>query len=311
MSSRGSWSTVAPWRADMPADTEALIARQVDLGCARSWLFVPGDRGDRFPKAAASGADVVIFDLEDAVSEEAKTTARCGVARWLAHGNTACVRINPQGTPFHDDDIAVLSGSPGLLAVMVPKAEDPAVLGRLNEALGPRTVVIALVETALGVHRVHELAKVPGVARLAFGSIDFALDVGARDEPRALLFARSSLVLASRVAGLPAPVDGVTQELDDPSVVQGAASAAAALGFGGKLCVHPRQVDPVHAGFRPSRAEVRHAGRVLAAVTAGGAAGVDGQMVDRPVLERARWVLERAGSVPGNPGHTPSKERSA
>ena len=295
----------------MPADAAARIAPQADLGSARSWLFVPGDRGDRFPKAARSGAEVVICDLEDAVSEDAKTAARAGVARWLADGNTACVRINAHGTPFHDDDVAALTGSPGLLAVMVPKAEDPAVLGRVSTALGSGTAVVALVETALGVHRVLELATVPGVARLAFGSIDFALDVGARDEPPALLLARTSLVLASRVAGLPAPVDGVTQELDDMSVVQAASSAAAGLGFGGKLCVHPTQIDAVHAGFRPTEAEVRHARRVLAAAAAGGAARVDGQMIDRPVLERAQRLLRRHGSLPQTPGRTSSIGRNA
>ncbi len=295
----------------MPAPADAPAPRRADLGSARSWLFVPGDRGDRFPKAAGSGAEVVICDLEDAVAEDAKAAARSGVARWLGAGGAACVRINAHGTPFHDDDVAALAGLPGLRAVMRPKAEDPAVLGRLSAALGPGTAVVALVETALGVHRVHELAVSPGVARLAFGSIDLALDLGARDEPAALLFARSALVLASRVAGLAAPVDGVTPELDDLSVVEAAATAAAGLGFGGKLCVHPRQVDAVHAGFRPTEAEVEHAGRVLAAATAGGAARVDGQMIDRPVLARARRVLQRHGSLPQESGHMPSNGRSA
>jgi citrate lyase subunit beta/citryl-CoA lyase len=261
-------------------------------------LFVPGDRPDRFDKAAASGADIVVHDLEDAVAPDAKARARDLVARRLADGGVGCVRVNADGTPFHDADVAALAGAPGLVAVLVPKAEDPRLLAQLSGALGPDTAVVALVETALGQHRVHELAAAPGVTRLAFGSIDFALDIGAEDAALPLLLARSSLVLASRVAGLPAPVDGVTQDLDDPAVVARDTAAALGLGFGGKLCVHPRQVAAVNAGFRPSEAEVRHARQVLAAVADGGTARLGGQMVDRPVVERARQVLARSGADP-------------
>jgi citrate lyase subunit beta/citryl-CoA lyase len=264
-------------------------------------LFVPGDRADRFGKAAASGADIVVLDLEDAVAPEAKATARDQVVRWLADGGVGCVRINAAGTPFHETDVAALVGAPGLRAVLVPKAEDPRVLTALSAALGPDTAVVALVESALGQHRVHELAAAPGVARLAFGSIDLALDLGADDAALPLLFARSSLVLASRVAGLPAPVDGVTQDLDDPAVVARDTTAAVGLGFGGKLCVHPRQVTAVNAGFRPSEAAVHHARQVLAAAAAGGSARVGGQMVDRPVVERARQLLARSGTEPQDP----------
>jgi citrate lyase subunit beta/citryl-CoA lyase len=272
-----------------------------DARSARSWLFVPGDRADRFGKAAASGADIVVLDLEDAVAPEVKATARDQVARWLADGGTGCVRINAAGTPFHETDVAALVGAPGLRAVLVPKAEDPRVLTALSAALGPDTAVVALVESALGQHRVHELAAAPGVARLAFGSIDLALDLGADDAALPLLLARSSLVLASRVAGLPAPVDGVTQDLDDPAVVARDTAAAVGLGFGGKLCVHPRQVTAVNAGFRPSEAAVHHARQVLAAAAAGGSARVGGQMVDRPVVERARQLLAGSRSEPQDP----------
>jgi citrate lyase subunit beta/citryl-CoA lyase len=288
----------------MSAEPAVRASGYPDVRNARSWLFVPGDRGDRFAKAAASGADVVVCDLEDAVAAEAKASSRTEVARWLADGGLACVRVNAHGTPFHDADVAALAGVPGLLAVMLPKAEDSRVLAAVGDALGRDTPVVALVETALGQHRVHEVAAAPGVARLAFGSIDLALDLGAEDASFPLLFARSSLVLASRVAGLPAPVDGVTPQLDDPALVQAAAATAAGLGFGGKLCVHPRQVDAVHAGFRPGAEEVRHARRVLAAVTDGGARRLDGQMLDRPVVERARQVLRRAGTGPGGPGES-------
>lgn len=262
---------------------------------ARSWLFVPGDRSDRFAKAAASGADMVVLDLEDAVAEGAKASAREAVTRCVGVARTACVRINAHGTPSYDADVAALAGLPGLAAVLVPKAEDPQALAALREALGSNTPLVALVESAVGVHRSDEVAAVPGVERLAFGSVDLALDLGAEDGCLPLLYARSRLVVASRVAGAAAPVDGVTPSLDDAGALQAAAAAAARLGFGGKLCVHPAQVAAVNTAFSPSEQDVQYAQRVLAAASDVGGVRLDGQLVDRPVLERARRVLGRAG----------------
>lgn len=195
----------------------------------------------------------------------------------------------------YDADVSVLAGRRGLRAVMLPKAEDPRVLAEPAGVLGPDTPVVALVETALGLHRAYDLASARCVARLAFGSIDFALDVGAEDAPTPMLFARSSLVVASRAARVAAPVDGVTAVLDDPSVVEAEAATAARLGFGGKFCIHPHQVSAVNAGFSPSEEEVRRARRILAGVADGAVRRLDGQMVDRPVVEGARAVLRRAG----------------
>lgn len=273
----------------------AATSAALDVREARSWLFVPGDRSDRFPKAVASAADIVVYDLEDAVAGDAKDRARVEVARWLNSGGVGCVRINPPGSRWHSADLAAVAGLPGLRAVMVPKAEDPQVLSHLAAVLGSGTAVVALVESALGIHRVHALAGASGVARLALGTIDLALDIGAEDAWLPLLTARASLVLASRVAGLPAPVDGVTQVLSDVSAVEEETRAAASLGYGGKLCVHPLQVPAVHAGFQPSDEELQRARQVVASSAEDGAGRVDGQMVDRPVAERARQVLRRAG----------------
>lgn len=271
----------------------------IGIPSARSWLFVPGDRGDRFAKAAASGADVVVCDLEDAVATDAKTTARAEVARWLGAGGVACVRINAHGTSCYDSDVAALIGLQGLCAVMVAKAEDPRLLTELSGALGPYTAVIALVETALGLHRAYDIAATRGVTRLAFGSIDFALDINAQEAEIPLLYTRSSLVVASRAARIAAPVDGVTVALDDPSVVAADAATALSLGFGGKLCIHPRQVGAVNAAFSPSDEDVRRARRIVDSVTDGNVGRLDGQMVDQPITERARLILHRAGVEPG------------
>lgn len=265
---------------------------------ARTLLFVPGSRPERFAKAAATAADLVVIDLEDAVTEEEKASARQAAAAWLgaigpAEGRAA-VRVNGTRSPHFADDVAALAGLPGLLAVVVPMADDPAALADLHDRLGGDTEVVALVETALGLSRAPDLAAVPGVARLAFGHLDFAADIDAATDDEAMLMARSTLVVASRAAGLSGPVDGVTTALDDPAIAAGDAARARRLGFTGKLCIHPSQVDAVNAAFSPSAEEVAWAQRILEASAAGGAVRVDGHMVDAPVILRAEAILARA-----------------
>jgi citrate lyase subunit beta / citryl-CoA lyase len=263
-----------------------------------TWLFVPGDRPDRFAKAAATGADAIILDLEDAVDVESKAPARAHVSSWLHSGGTGWVRINAAPTSWHADDLAAIADAPGLLGVMLAKAEDPLDVDATAFALPDTAEVVLLVETAVGVHRVAELAAARAATRLAFGSLDFALDLGADpDCEAALLLARSALVIASRVAGLPAPLDGVTSSVDDSDRVEREARGAKQLGFGGKLLIHPAQVDPAARAFLPSPKEMEWAHGVLAAAAGaeGAMRGADGLMVDRPVLERARGILAMLG----------------
>ena len=139
------------------------------------------------------------------------------------------------------------------------------------------------------------MAEASGVERLAFGSIDLQLDAGITGEGEELLYARSRTVLASRVAGILPPLDGVTVALDDPEQLETDVDRARRLGFGGKMCIHPKQVEAVNRGFRPSQDEVAWAERVLRAAetTSSGAIKVDGELIDRPVIERAKAVLER------------------
>lgn len=265
---------------------------------ARTLLFVPGSRPDRFDKAVASGADLVVVDLEDAVAGPGKDAARTALADWLDASPpelAVAVRVNALGSEHHEDDVAALAGRRGLCAVLVPMAEDPSGLSALAERLGEAVDVVALVETALGLHRVHELACAPGVRRLALGHLDLAADLGSSTDDTAMLMARSTLVLASRVASLPGPVDGTTTALDDPGAAGADAARARSLGFTGKLCVHPSQVRPVTEAFRPSEQELEWAQRVLAAAPEGGAVRVDGQMVDAPVVLRARHLLALGG----------------
>lgn len=273
---------------------------------ARSFLFVPGDRPERFDKAAAAGADVVIVDLEDAVALDRRAAAREALVAWLTGGGSAAVRLNAVGTQDHELDVAALAtlaadevgttqqNPRGLLAVVVAKAEDAtaltAVAGRL------RVPVVALLETAVGVLAAAQIAAANGVARLAFGHLDYAFDLRADSGHTAMLHARSTLVLVSRAAGLPGPVDGVTVALDDLVVLDDDLAHARELGLSGKLLIHPRQVEATHAAYRPSDDDVAWAERVVAVAATGdgqGAIRLDGDMVDPPVLFRAQDILRR------------------
>jgi citrate lyase subunit beta / citryl-CoA lyase len=258
----------------------------------RSYLFVPGNRPDRFEKARQSGADAIILDLEDAVQSADKDLAREAVASWLAPTRPVYVRINGAGTPWYERDLEVV-GLPGVAGVVLPKAEQPEQVAQVAARLAGEAQVLPLVETALGVWNACALAQAPHVERLAFGSIDFQLDTGISGEREELLYARSRLVLTSRVASVLPPVDGVTMALEDLTRLRDDVERARRLGFGGKLCIHPKQVEPINQAFAPTEAEQAWARRILEAVeaTEAGAFRLDGEMIDRPVIERARSIL--------------------
>ena len=258
---------------------------------ARTLLFVPGDRPERFAKAAASGADLVVLDLEDAVAPKNKTAAREHVASWLTEGHPAAVRVNARGTSWHDDDLDMLAQHSGSV-VMVPKAEDAETLAAIGSVLSTAWQVVALVETARGILAAPELAAVDRVDRLAFGSFDLAAELGVSPEDReAMAGARSALVLASAAATVAPPIDGVSGSIDDPAVIRAETEHAIRLGFGGKLCIHPHQVPVVTEAFAPTTQQIDWAESVVAASAHGGPAVLDGRMIDKPVVDRARRIL--------------------
>ena len=261
-------------------------------------LFVPADRPERFSKAIEAGPDAVFIDLEDAVAPDSKAGARDALWQHLQRlqpNVPLAVRVNAIGTPWHDDDLAAISRLP-LAAVVLPKAES----AEAAKAVSARTrlPVVALVESAEGLGNVREIAR--HCARIAFGSIDYAADLAMGHTRSSLLAARSEIVLASRLAGIPAPIDGVTTAIRDDRCVIDDCAHAAELGFGGKLLIHPAQIAPARRGFRPPEDEIAWARRVIDATSQGDAAiRVDGAMVDAPVLLRARQIIQRAGnSVP-------------
>jgi citrate lyase subunit beta / citryl-CoA lyase len=269
------------------------------LALARSFLFVPGHRPERFAKALARGADAVIIDLEDAVPLDAKDTARSALLSAWADFDAdqrarLLVRVNPAGTPWHEADLAAVASLSGLGALMLPKAENPQQLEHAFTACG--VPVLPLIESAEGVGQMEPIARASGVLRLGLGHIDLQADLGMRCGPDEAEIApiRLAMLVASRRAHLPTPVDGVTTATTDADVLARDAQRSRRFGFGAKLCIHPAQVAGVHQALAPTEAECDWARRVLAAEVAagGGAFSVDGKMVDPPVLLLARQILQ-------------------
>ncbi|RZT36742.1 HpcH/HpaI aldolase/citrate lyase family protein [Cupriavidus agavae] len=265
---------------------------------ARSYLFVPGNRPERFQKAHQSGADRVILDLEDAVAEADKDAARQKVGEYLQAGGTGIVRINATEGRWLADVLAC--NQPGLQGVILPKSESAAAVARVVEQLPATVRVLPLIETARGMKQLDEIAMAPGVERLVFGTVDFRTELGIEGDDEELLYFRSMLVLASKAARIAAPVDGVTVAIQDADELQRASVRARRLGFGAKLCIHPSQVEGVNQAFRPSAQQLAWAEKVVGmARTSPGAFQLDGEMVDAPVIARAVDLLRQAGRPAG------------
>ncbi|MEA3129472.1 MAG: citrate lyase subunit beta / citryl-CoA lyase, partial [Paraburkholderia sp.] len=254
----------------------------------RSYLFVPGNRPERFEKAHAAGADAVILDLEDAVQPDEKPAARAAVQAAVLGGaaggasngasGSAWVRVNGSDTSWFNDDIAALVEHRGVAGIVLPKAETRGQIEGILAHAHPRLSVLPIVETARGFANLAELCAAPRVERIAFGTLDFQIDLGIDGDREELDLFRSQIVLSSRLAGIGAPVDGVSTTLTDMEQIEADARRGRRFGFGGKLCIHPKQIEAVHRAYAWSDAEQAWAIRVLAAVeTSNGAAvAVDG-----------------------------------
>lgn len=262
----------------------------------RSVLFVPGNRPELAAKAPRNEPDVVVLDLEDAVPAAAKVDARASVrdaAAALAVVVPVCVRVNPPGSEWFDDDVAGLPDD--IAAVVVPKLETATQVAELARVLGERSVVAGL-ETVRGVADAREVLTGPVVA-CYFGAEDYIADLGGvrTDTNDEVAWARAHVGVAARLAGV-AALDMVTLDFGDDDRYVGEARSARALGYAGKLCIHPSQVALANEAFRPSADEVDWARRLLAAF--GDAAGMtiahEGQMVDEVVAARARAILAAA-----------------
>jgi citrate lyase subunit beta/citryl-CoA lyase len=272
------------------------------LGFCSNFLFVPGTRPDRFAKALDSGASSVILDLEDAVAAEDKETARNAIqAAWPSftaeQKKRLIIRSNSPGSQFYSADL-MLAQKMDLACLLIPKSESADEINGAALVLS-NTALIPMIETAIGLDHLREIANANQVIRLALGNLDLQADLGMVCDPQEteLQTARYQIVLASRVAQIAPPIDGVTPSTDDVARIQDDAQRAKRMGFGGKLCIHPKQVGIVKAAFMPSKDELAWANRVIEADKAskGGAVKLDGRMIDRPVVLLAQRTLSIAG----------------
>lgn len=284
---------------------------------ARSYLYVPADRGDRLARAPERGADALILDLEDAVPPGGKDEARRVLAGWLAGladpGCELWVRINPESAAA---DIAATAG-PLVTGVVVPKA-GPGLLaetGRLLSArerllgMAPgRFRVLPMIETARGLLSLAGIAAAPRVARLGIGEADLAADLGLQPGPgqAELIPLRLQIVVASAAQGIGAPVGPASLDFRDPDALRESTQGLIRLGFRARTAIHPAQIPTINEVFTPGPAEVARARRLVAAFgdSLRGGAGVttdeDGRMVDVAVVRTAREILARAERAAGN-----------
>jgi citrate lyase beta subunit len=253
-------------------------------------LFVPGDRPDRFARAAGVG-DVAILDLEDAVADANKDVARDRVREAIAGGLDCWVRINEPASAAGTADLRALAGAPPA-AIVVPKASGAIDVEAVRRAAN--VPIVALIESIAGFLAIDAVAT-SGLAAIAFGAYDFCAELGARPTPDVLAPWRARVVFAARSAGI-AAIDTPFAALEDAAGLAREAALAVDFGFDGKLAVHPGQVAAIRAAFSPTPAEIAWAHGVVE-VADGGVRRFAGGMVDAPLVRAARRILSRARNV--------------
>ncbi|MBN6188817.1 CoA ester lyase [Aneurinibacillus sp. BA2021] len=282
----------------------------------RSWMFVPGNQKKKLEKSMALDADVIVYDLEDAVPLQEKPAARMLVRQAVERmkERQRFVRINDVSTPYFMDDLTELATC-DITGVMLPKAAEKEQIHLVDHLLrtaeeksgrSPGSIMIVpLIETALGLHRAFEIASAsPRVHCLAFGAVDYTLDIGTQQskEGTEILFARSWLVNVSRAAGINPPIDGVYVDIHDSEGLRQETAFVKQLGFQGKLAIHPAQYGIINAEFAPTEEQIHRARKIVAAFANAleqgqAAVEVDGKMVDYPVAIQARKTLEMAKAL--------------
>jgi citrate lyase subunit beta/citryl-CoA lyase len=279
----------------------------------RSWMFVPGNHERRLEKAKDLQADVIIYDLEDAVALSEKDKSRKMVRKAIADNDkkVSYVRVNDISTPYFFDDVSELAVE-GLDGIVLPKAgkkEDVLLADHLLTQMEHKrdlgqgsTEIVPLIESALGLHNAYEIAaSCKRVKRLAFGAVDFTLDINAEltKEGVEILYARSQLIISSRAAGIEPPIDTVYVHIKDHEGLLKETRLVKQLGFQGKLVVHPDQIGVVNEVFTPTAEEVQEAKAIVAAfndalVSGAAAIQLNGKMIDYPVAERAKRIVHQA-----------------
>jgi citrate lyase subunit beta/citryl-CoA lyase len=296
-----------------------------EFGPLRTALFVPGNRPDRVDKAVRTEADAVIIDLEDAVALKEKEAARSKVRdKILEHAERKIiVRVNSLDSAFFRGDLEEVV-THNLACLMIPKVDGAAHIREINENLlkvekeknmkPGALAILPLIESASGVQKIFEIASeetVPSrIYCVAFGAADYTLDMGIEitKDGTELTYPRSRIALASRAAGIEPPLDTpFMMDLKDMEALKTDANRAKQLGFQGKLCIHPNQVEPCHAVFSPTKDEIRHAQKVVQAFEEAEKEGtaafqLDGKFIDYPVVERARRILRVAKLISASSG---------
>lgn len=269
---------------------ESLVSSVVN----RSYLFAPGNNPRLLHKVFTAGADAVILDLEDGVPPDMKARARAMVAE-VIKDHSALVRVNPPRTAESAADVEAVA--PHAAAIRIPKCESADDVAWVAQR-APGVPLVPAIETARGVLAAQEIAAAPGVAHLSIGGLDLLRDLYAGDGTLPMLYVRSHLVVVSRAAGLPPPVDSVYPLLDDDAGLRAEAQFVRSLGFGAKSAIHPRQIPILHEVFAPSARDLDWARAVLQAFEAAGHGATrlpDGEFVDLPVAQRAQRLLDIAG----------------
>ncbi|MBJ7336993.1 aldolase/citrate lyase family protein [Mycolicibacterium sp.] len=269
-----------------------LRTRRPHWSLARTWFLQPGvpDGHDAFDAAVAGSADAVVLDVEDGLPDALKAAGRMSVAEWLDGGGQAWVRISSTSTTDWAADLDAISGASGLLGVMLAKTESADEVAATSARLAVGTPVVALVESAVGIESVGDIARAAGCARIAFGVGDFRRDTGMCADPAVLAYPRARLVIASRAAGLPAPIDGPTLRGQEAHLARDTA-VTKAVGMTGRLCLDLAHAATINALLSPSLPEIDEARRTLARLDAP-AGPYDGSV--GPTRARAEALLEYA-----------------
>ncbi|MCZ2402141.1 CoA ester lyase [Paenarthrobacter sp. Z7-10] len=277
--------------ADVSAPRQPVRPRDIPADIARSWLLVPATKPESFNEAAASRADAMVLDIEDAVDPVNKATARAGVIEWLNNGGQAWVRINDVHSDFWADDVAGLRNNPGLLGVMLAKTENAEQVKETFHRLDGKSRVLALVESAVGIEEANNIARAEGAFRLAFGSGDFRRDTGMSADREAMAYPRAKLVVASRVGNLPGPIDGPTVGTNHP-ILREQSAITVSMGMTGKLCLAIDQTTIINEVISPTPSDVAWATDFMADFDARGGVIRDGS--DLPRLGRAQKIMKLA-----------------
>lgn len=266
--------------------------RKPHWSLARTWLLQPGipDGGEAYDAAIAGSADAIVLDIEDGLPEAQKPAGRVAVAEWLSAGAQAWVRINSVASSAWSADLDAVAHTSGLVGVMLAKTESGDDIAATAARLPSGTPVVALVESALGIESVTEIARAPGCSRIAFGLGDFRRDTGMSQDPTVLAYPRARLVIASRAAGLAAPIDGPTLRDQSRHLARETAVASSA-GMTGRLCLDPEHAETINTLLSPSALDIDEARGTLARLDAP-TGPYDGSV--GPTRARAQAVLDLA-----------------